>query len=125
MDRPRCRFAGTVVRYVMSEKQHILFVCTANQQRSPTAEELYRNDSRFEVRSAGTSTPATTAVSAELVEWADTIVTMEQRHAKEIRLEFPKLAAKTRFIVLGIPDIYEYMDPTLQGEIRDKFEAKL
>ncbi len=109
----------------MSEKQHILFVCTANQQRSPTAEELYRSDSRFEVRSAGTSTPATTAVSAELVEWADTIVTMEQRHAKEIRLEFPKLAAKTRFIVLGIPDIYEYMDPTLQGEIRDKFEAKL
>jgi len=37
----------------MTDKRNVLFVCTANQQRRPTAEELYRNDRRFTVRSAG------------------------------------------------------------------------
>jgi protein-tyrosine-phosphatase len=31
----------------------ILFVCTANKMRSKTAEELYKNDARFMVKSAG------------------------------------------------------------------------
>src|SRR5512139_3631699 len=37
-------------------RPHILFVCGRNKWRSPTAERLYRNDNRIEVRSAGVST---------------------------------------------------------------------
>ncbi|MFW5745567.1 MAG: protein tyrosine phosphatase [Spirochaetota bacterium] len=109
----------------MADRTNVLFVCTANQQRSPTAEELYRNDRRFEVRSAGTSPLARTAVSAELVAWADLVVVMEEHHARAIRERFPDASRSTDFVVLGIPDIYQYMDRTLQRAIRERFEARV
>ncbi len=46
-------------------------MCTANRDRSPTAEDLYANDARYEVRSAGTWQYAVTPISDELVAWAD------------------------------------------------------
>lgn len=109
----------------MAEKQKVLFVCTANQQRSPTAEELYRNDRRFEVQSAGTSRLATRGVDKSLVSWADVIVAMEAHHAQSIRERFPAASRETRFIVLDIPDIFQFMDSTLQREISERFEQKL
>ena len=109
----------------MPGKQNVLFVCTANQQRSPTAEELYRNDKRFAVRSAGTSTLSRQRVSRELLEWADLVVAMEEHHARAIRERFPDQAGTVQFLVLGIPDIYQYMDSTLQREIRDRFEQRV
>lgn len=109
----------------MPERRHVLFVCTANQQRSPTAEELYRDDRRFEVRSAGTSPLSTTEVSADLVAWADLVVVMEEHHARAIRERFPQEARSAEFVILGIPDVYQYMDRTLQREIRERFEPRV
>lgn len=109
----------------MSDRKNVLFVCTANQQRSPTAEELYRDDRRFNVRSAGTSPLATTAVSAELISWADLVVVMEEHHARAIREGFPQEARSAHLVILGIPDVYQYMDRTLQREISDRFEARV
>ncbi|TVR32726.1 MAG: phosphotyrosine protein phosphatase [Spirochaetaceae bacterium] len=106
-------------------KQRVLFVCTANQQRSPTAEEMYRNDPRFEVRSAGTDALMGREVTAEDLQWADLVVVMEQCHANKIRAAFPAASAGAQLIVLGIPDVYEYMEQTLQREIRSRFEAAL
>ncbi len=48
-------------------RKTVLFVCTANMQRSPTAETMYRNDPRFQVSSAGTHALANRQVSRELV----------------------------------------------------------
>lgn len=101
----------------------VLFVCTANQQRSPTAEEMYRNDPRFEARSAGTHTLASRRVTEELVRWADLIVVMEEMHEREIRGSFADTLGDTPILVLGIPDVFQYMEPTLQREIRERFEA--
>jgi protein-tyrosine-phosphatase len=42
-------------------RQRILFVCTANVDRSRTAEDLYRADPRYEVLSAGTAAFARTS----------------------------------------------------------------
>jgi len=109
----------------MSDKQKVLFVCTANQQRSPTAEELYRNDRRFQVKSAGTSRLATQQVDESLVQWADIVVAMEAHHAQSIRERFPRASRDARFIVLDIPDIFQYMDSTLQREISERFEQEL
>lgn len=106
-------------------RKKVLFVCTANQQRSPTAEEMYREDPRFEVRSAGTHTLANRRVSRELVSWADLIVVMEERHARDIRSGFRDDLDTTPVIVLGIPDVYGYMERALQREIRERFEAAL
>jgi predicted protein tyrosine phosphatase len=50
---------------------------------------------------------------------------MEERHARSIRERFPEAVAGVRMVVLGIPDIYRFMDPHLTEEIRERFEAAL
>jgi len=39
----------------LTPRERILFVCTANIDRSRTAEDMYREDARYEVRSASAS----------------------------------------------------------------------
>ena len=106
-------------------RKTVLFVCTANMQRSPTAETMYRNDPRFQVSSAGTHALANRQVSRELVRWADLIVVMEERHARDIESAFRDDLSSIPVIVLGIPDVYGYMEQALQREIRSRFEAAL
>ena len=106
-------------------RRKILFVCTANQQRSPTAEQMYRDDPWFEVRSAGTHTLSARQVSRDLARWADVIVVMEDRHARDIRSAFRDDLGSTPILVLGIPDVFQYMEPALQREIRERFEAAI
>lgn len=72
----------------MKKPVKILFVCTANRMRSRTAEELYRGDTRFSVKSAGTSIFAQVIINEDLVEWADHIVVMERHHEDKIRKKF-------------------------------------
>jgi predicted protein tyrosine phosphatase len=73
-------------------RERILFICTANVDRSRTAEDLYRGDPRYEVRSAGTAPFATTPVTRELLQWADRVFVMserEDRHHTQLKLRFP------------------------------------
>lgn len=67
---------------------NILFVCSRNQWRSPTAETIYRNDSRLNVRSAGTNASARKTISQTDINWADTILVMENKHKKRIIQEY-------------------------------------
>jgi hypothetical protein len=46
--------AGKSAR-ITPNPMRILFLCSRNHWRSPTAEALYQKDQRFEVRSAGVS----------------------------------------------------------------------
>jgi predicted protein tyrosine phosphatase len=67
-------------------------VCTANIDRSRTAEDLYGDDPRYDVRSAGTAPFATVTLDRELLRWADRVFVMcerEDRHSTIIRLRFP------------------------------------
>ncbi len=73
-------------------RERILFVCTANVDRSRTAEDLYRDDDRYEVRSAGVARFATRPVDRELLLWADRVFVMcerEDRHQTLLRMRFP------------------------------------
>jgi predicted protein tyrosine phosphatase len=47
---------------------------------------------------------------------------MEDRHAQEIRASFPEKLGGIRLHVLGIPDIYQFMNSRLQQELRTKVE---
>jgi predicted protein tyrosine phosphatase len=79
-------------RRVVALRERILFVCTANIDRSRTAEDLYEGDERYEVRSAGTAPFATVPVNRELLLWADRVFVMcekEDRHQTQLRLRFP------------------------------------
>ena len=94
------------------EKPHILFVCGKNKWRSPTAERIYINDKRIEVRSAGMSGKSKHQISNEDVEWADLILVMENRYKSWILGLFRDLSLP-RIENLDIPDEYEYMDEEL------------
>jgi predicted protein tyrosine phosphatase len=72
--------------------ERILFVCTANLDRSPTAEQLYARDPRYDVRSAGTALFAAQSLSRELLLWADRVFVMNERHDQHrtlLRVLFP------------------------------------
>lgn len=100
----------------------LLFICSRNQWRSPTAEALYRDDPRVTVRSAGTSASARRKVSAALLEWADVILVMEQEHLRRLRQDFRESLHEREIVVLGIPDDFEYMDPELVRLLREQTE---
>lgn len=97
----------------MQEKIKLLFVCSRNQWRSPTAEQVWRKDPRVLARSAGTSPNARHAISAADVQWADVIMVMEEKHKSRIKAEFTRLLDHKPVHVLDIPDEYKFMDAEL------------
>ncbi len=99
-------------------REHILFVCTGNVDRSRTAEDLYGDDPRYEVRSAGTAPFAATPLSRELLQWADRIFVMcerKERHESQIKLRFPGVACS--IVDLDIEDRWPRGDPELVRRI--------
>jgi len=90
--------------------------------RSATAHKIYENDPRFEVKSAGTDETANTVLSAELLNWADSIVVMEKHHRNFIRKHFPEIYRTKKIVCLYIPDIYSYMQPELIEILKIKIE---
>lgn len=91
----------------------VLFVCTANRLRSPTAERLFGAWPGIEALSAGTDRDATRPLTAELVAAADLIVAMEPEHRERIRKRFRQRPPDSRIVTLHIPDEYERDDPAL------------
>jgi len=91
----------------------ILFVCSKNQWRSPTAAAIYRNDPRLAVKSAGLSNKSPTVVSAKLLEWAELVIVMENKHVTRIRDHFRNQMQLPDIVSLEIPDDYEFMHPEL------------
>lgn len=90
-----------------------LFVCSQNRLRSPTAEHIFATYPGIEVSSAGTNHDAENPLTAELVEWADTIFVMERAHRNKLQKRFRSSIGPRRVICLDIPDDYEFMDPDL------------
>ena len=93
--------------------KNLLFVCSQNKLRSPTAETVFSELVGFDVRSAGLNNDAEIPLGNEDVIWADYIFVMEQTHKSKLRKRFKKHISSQKVICLGIPDNYEYMDPRL------------
>ena len=91
----------------------ILFICSQNRLRSPTAEQVFANYPGLEVSSAGTNHDAENPLTAELVSWADIIVVMEKRHRAKVQRRFRAALLGQRIICLDIPDDYAFMQPEL------------
>ncbi len=101
----------------------VLFVCTQNRLRSPTAEQVFSNRPGFEVASAGTDPSAANPLSAEVVEWADVIFVMEKAHRNRLVRRFRDRLKNKRIVCLDIPDDFDYMDPGLVGILEAKLGA--
>lgn len=94
-------------------KKHILFLCSQNKLRSPTAEAIFANHPRVDVDSAGLNNDAITPLSPEQLAWADLIIVMEKAHHNRLARKFSKHLRGKRLVVLNIPDDYDYMEPAL------------
>ncbi len=99
--------------HLPSERLNLLFVCSRNQWRSPTAEQVWRRDPRVNTRSAGTATSARRVVSEADLAWADVVLVMEDKHKSRLLSEHRALLQHKPLYVLDIPDDYRYMDPEL------------
>ncbi len=91
----------------------LLFICSRNQWRSPTAENLYRNFPGYAARSAGTEPGSRQRVTAGLIGWADLIFVMEARHRDYLREKFSEALMGKQLINLRIPDDFAYNNPEL------------
>lgn len=97
---------------------NILFLCTANIQRSKTAEELFRAaNKKHQYKSAGLSSKYvqkanSTLCTEEMLKWADQIYVFEQQHIDRIQkhtgdVYLPKITN------LNICDEYQYFQRKL------------
>lgn len=106
-----------------SPKTKLLFVCSRNLWRSPTAESLFRNHPQYEARSAGTENSARIKITGGHIGWADMIFCMEKKHAARIEERFLTELADKPLIVLRIPDDFGFMEPALIELLRSELAA--
>ena len=97
----------------MSTPRNLLFICSQNKLRSPTAEQVFSRYPGIEAMSAGTNNDAETPLDGELVDWAEMIFVMEKAHLNKLRSRFRNHLGGKRVICLDIPDDYDFMDPVL------------
>ena len=107
------------------EKISALFICSRNQWRSPTAEKIWKNDPRVDVRSAGTSPNARRTVSEADIAWSDIVFVMEKKHKNRLEAKFSRRLQFKKIMILDIPDEYQFMDAELIQELTCKVNPYL
>lgn len=100
-------------------KPNILVVCGRNKIRSKTAEYLFKNDNRFNIRSVGVSVKSKRRIGKKDIEWANYILVMENKYKVRI-LDSYKEVIKPKIFVLDVGDDYEYMDAELCEILKTK-----
>jgi predicted protein tyrosine phosphatase len=108
----------------MISKPNILVVCGRNKKRSRTAEYIFKNDSRFNIRSVGLSPKSDRQINENDIQWADLIFVMEQGQDSRIlgvyrHIEIPPIE------ILHIDDVYEYLDNELIEILTDRINSTL
>lgn len=96
-----------------SKYMNLLFVCSKNRLRSPTAEAVFAAYEGIKAIGCGTNADAETPLSGDLVEWADIVFVMERAHKKKVAAGFKDLLKDKKLVCLDIPDNYAMMDPEL------------
>lgn len=107
------------------EVANLLFICSQNRLRSPTAEHLFSDWPGVETASAGLKPDAEVPVTPELLAWADVVFVMEAVHRRRLAQRFgPSLRGK-RVVCLDIRDDYDFMDPALVALLRARVPPHL
>ncbi|MCK2023034.1 hypothetical protein KZC52_08880 [Microbacterium sp. kSW2-24] len=104
---------------------NVLFVCSRNRLRSPTAENVFRDWPGIRVASAGLKPDAEERLTPDDLDWADLVLVMEKRHKSEISRRFMPHLRDVRIVVLGIPDDFDFMDPQLVDLLQRKVPPHL
>lgn len=108
----------------------VLFVCSANKDRSATAEEYTeKHYSKHQYDAAGTNEKlcfqyGTQYISKDLLVAADLILAMENKHKQQMLSAFGSSFSK-KIKVLNIRDHYEYGNAKLKEILKEKLAAYL
>lgn len=92
---------------------NVLFICSQNRLRSPTAEQVFADWPGIETSSAGLNHGAENPVTPELLAWADLVFVMERAHRSKLSARFKAHLGGKRVVCLEIPDDYAFMAPAL------------
>lgn len=103
-----------------AQNLNILFVCSHNKWRSPTAEQVWRRTPGITARSAGVSRKSKRTISVAGIRWADMIFVMEEKHKQRLQATFRDEVRYKPLYVLDIPDEYKFMDDDLVDIIFEK-----
>ena len=85
-------------------RKRVLFLCSQNKLRSPTAKAIFADHPAIEVDSAGLNNDAVIPLSLEQVRWAVVIVVMQKAYRTRLNRKFKNALAGKRVAVLDIPD---------------------
>ena len=105
--------------------KRVLFICSQNRLRSPTAEQVFASWEGIETASAGLNSEADNPVTPELLAWADIVFVMEKAHRAKLSMKFRAHLGSKRVICLDIPDEFEFMDPILVSLLKTKVSKHL
>lgn len=94
----------------------VLFICNQNQNRSKTAEKLFRD--RFNTKSAGLFNEK--PLTESQLKWADFVIVMEDSQRSEIAKRFKKQYMQKQILSLNIPDVYQFNQPELIKILKSK-----
>lgn len=105
--------------------RNVLFICSRNRLRSPTAEQAFAERPGIETASAGLDHDAENPLTPELLAWADTVFVMEPAHRRRLSQRFKPYLHGKRVVCLDIPDDYGFMDPALVRLLERRASAHL
>ncbi len=106
---------------------NILFVCTANRDRSRSAEIYFQNKyPEYRFRSAGINEYLSTkhggvSLRKYMLDCADRIICMEKCHSDFILSQFD-IKYESKIEVLNLGDVEPFMAPALISMLEDKFQ---
>lgn len=103
----------------------LLFLCSRNKLRSPTAEAVFGVYPEHECDSAGLNDDAEQPLDAEQVRWAEIILVMEPEHRRRLTRKFGKHLAGKKVVCLNIPDNYGFMDTALVALLESRVTPHL
>jgi predicted protein tyrosine phosphatase len=115
----KCGIARAQFSFLLKDQPiKLLFICSRNEWRSRTAEEIFKHLPGYAVKSAGTERSARIPVTAGLIGWADQIFAMERKHRDILRQRFPEAVVDRPIYCLDIPDDFTFKDPDLIASLQ-------
>ncbi len=105
-------------------KPNLLVVCGRNKRRSRTAEYIFKNDQRFNLRSVGLSPKSERQIKEADIKWANLIFVMEDGQKTRILGTFKDMEIPP-IEVLGIQDEFEYLDEELIEMLTERINSTL